>query len=70
MRMCHGQTNTVNLPYLGLCVTQIVVDGLTGPLKRAVEQTVGPLAQLGTFARENDLINILDTFITKGRQLD
>ena len=24
--------HTINLPYLGLCVTQIVVDGLTGPL--------------------------------------
>ena len=69
--MCHGQTNTVNLPYLGLCVTQIVVDGLTGPLKRAVEQTVGPLSTRSwPFAREHDLINILDTFITKGRQLD
>ena len=65
--MCHGQTNTVNLAYLGLCVTQIVVDGLT----RAVEQTVGPLSTRSwPFARENDLINILDTFITKGRQLD
>ena len=68
--MCHGQTNTVNLPYLGLCVTQIVVDGLTGPLKRAVEQTVGPLSTAVGFRKENDLINILDTFITKGRQLD
>ena len=50
--MCHGQTNTVNLPDLGLCVTQIVVDGLTGPLKRAVEQTVGPLSTRSWLSQE------------------